>query len=169
MLKIGGYDADQIAAAGPIPVPYLDAAARAQYEVFVSQGMLCQKDGSGALQPMDTQGQTYMYVMDGRGTLYAGDDMDLQHHSSFLSGAPVAAAGAIRVASGQLNYLTDQSGHYAPSTDHTAQVLQKLRSLGVDLSQVQTDYRGMSRQQWAARGTTFDRYYPVEGVRTKPY
>lgn len=168
MLKTSGYDADRLAASGPVPVPYLSAVERARYQVSIANGILSQKGESGAWQPMNTEGMGYMFVMDGKGKLYAGDECVLQHHSSFLAGAPVAAAGVMEVASGRLRYITDQSGHYSPTTDHTNQLLQLLQHRGVDLSKVQIDRVGLSKSQWASQGVAFERVYP-EGTRRKPY
>lgn len=37
------------------------------------------------------------------------------HHSSFLSGKKVAAAGEIKIEKGIIKLVTDESGHYKPS------------------------------------------------------
>lgn len=90
------------------------------------------------------------------------------HHPAFLAGGPLAAAGMIQAAAGRIVFLSDMSGHYAPSQDHTAQILGRLRQAGVPLSDEAVAKTGLTREAWAATGMTFERWYP-EGFRTKPY
>lgn len=59
------------------------------------------------------------------------------HHSSFLRGAAVLAAGNLVVEEGQLMKLTPDSGHYRPHSDNFKWLVHHLRGLGADLSQAQ--------------------------------
>jgi len=40
------------------------------------------------------------------------------HHSSFLAGKPVAAAGEIYIEKGIIKIVTDGSGHYRPAVSN---------------------------------------------------
>ncbi len=53
------------------------------------------------------------------------------HHSSFLGGGDVAAAGEIRAVKGQVEAISDRSGHYRPQTQHTFEAVKQLGALGV--------------------------------------
>ncbi|YAF94638.1 MAG: DUF4157 domain-containing protein [Nodularia sp. CChRGM 3473] len=64
---------------------------------------------------------------------------DKFHHSSFLRGAPVAAAGELVFAEGILKQVTNQSGHYKPGIIHTMQVLQEFKERGVNLKNVELE------------------------------
>ena len=62
------------------------------------------------------------------------------HHSSFVAGAPVAAAGEMTVHHGQVLALSNRSGHYMPPRACLGRVLEKLRQMGVaDLDRVQIE------------------------------
>jgi hypothetical protein len=59
---------------------------------------------------------------------------DKFHHSSFLSGGDVRAAGEWVVAKGKLLFLTNKTGHYHASYDHILAAIDRLHAEGVDLS-----------------------------------
>jgi hypothetical protein len=63
------------------------------------------------------------------------------HHSSFLRGQPIAAAGELIFKDGLLCGVTNSSGHYKPGVEHMVQVLQEFQQRGVDLSDVQVTIR----------------------------
>jgi hypothetical protein len=79
--------------------------------------------------------------MDAQGNIYASTEQVVGqfHHSSFLAGQPVAAAGELQVEAGELKLISNKSGHYKPSPDLTAQALKVLESQGVDVSRVAQD------------------------------
>ncbi|MFJ2991145.1 hypothetical protein [Pandoraea sp. NPDC087047] len=84
------------------------------------------------------------YVMGADGKMYA-DRPDRQNgafpdnHTSFLAGQqPAAAAGEITAHNGVIESLNDLSGHYAPTSRHTQQMLNELHERGVDTSSIQT-------------------------------
>ena len=60
----------------------------------------------------------------------AADDDEVKHHSAFLAGQPVAAAGLWGVKNGQLTRINSESGHYQPPGDYCEQILQERRSVG---------------------------------------
>ena len=57
------------------------------------------------------------------------------HHSGFMAGGVVLAAGHIQIQSGRITFLSDQSGHYKPTIDQTINVLRLLEEKGLDISQ----------------------------------
>ncbi|MFS0516472.1 hypothetical protein ACEYW6_17395, partial [Nostoc sp. UIC 10607] len=91
-----------------------------------------------------------IFVMTVNGKIYAADQaaeyqqgLDprqkqqwIFHHSSFVAGAEVAAAGEIEIKDGVLQGITDASGHYHPDAAMTRQVLQMLQDGGVSLKGV---------------------------------
>ena len=63
------------------------------------------------------------------------------HHSSFLAGAPVAAAGEIKVVNGRLVSISNGSGHYRPPPGYLINFLKVLRRMDpfFDLSTVMVE------------------------------
>jgi hypothetical protein len=130
----------------PDHVDYLDEASRRDKMLHVRDGKLHDSDG----MPFDTSGGRSLhssggraiFVMDEQGNIYASNDhrRGRFHHSSFLAGGPVAGAGELRVVDGKLELISDQSGHYLPPRELTQQVVDRLRSLGVEVSDDQIEY-----------------------------
>lgn len=75
------------------------------------------------------------------------------HHSSFLSGAPVMLAGTVRVAAGTLQYISNNSGHYAPKIADLLAGARQLQHCGLDrptrhkVSILASDFEGLYGQQ----------------------
>ncbi len=66
-----------------------------------------------------------IFVVDLEGNLYAhSHTVGKFHHSSFLSGRPVQAAGEMVVQDGTLKVVTCKSGHYAPTWAEMKQFVQ---------------------------------------------
>ena len=87
-------------------VKYLDPTERANYELHRASGVLTQ--GSGT-EPFNTGGMSTNFSGPGFGIFAMGTDgrmyaeshkAGLFHHSSFLAGGDVAAAGELRVVDG---------------------------------------------------------------------
>jgi hypothetical protein len=77
----------------------------------------------------------FNYVMDSDGLIYAHPNgINFLHHSSFLAGQPVAAAGSMEVYRGRLKFIDNNSGHYWPTIRHLRQMLRELNSRGTDLT-----------------------------------
>ncbi|GEM31565.1 hypothetical protein NN3_25720 [Nocardia neocaledoniensis NBRC 108232] len=123
----------------PLCVEYLDESARQSYRLFVIDGELWTAGGVR----FDTRSGTTargegraVFVMDEQGNLYASTyhERGMFHHSSFLSGGNVAAAGELIVIDGVLQLLTDSSGHYRPARGHTMQAINQLRSMGIPIT-----------------------------------
>ena len=133
----------------PSQVRYLDATERARYKLTIRNGKVY--DSKGKL--FDTHGaksihshgsnKTAIFVMDEEGSLYAGShEYGKFHHSSFLAGQPVAAAGEIEISSGVIRSITDQSGHYWPPAEHLRQALQVIEAQGIKSSTIKVTIFG---------------------------
>ena len=63
----------------------------------------------------------------------------LSHHSSFLAGAPVLAAGMIKVENGRVKAIHEKNGHYQAKTEHMKTFLKLLvrRMPATDWSKVE--------------------------------
>jgi hypothetical protein len=131
-------------------VRYLSDSERAAHKLTFRDGKIY--DASG--KPFDTTaGQSLhpggegraIFVMDEHGSFYASNfhAKGQFHHSSLAAGQPVAAAGELVVKDGVLKMLTDQSGHYWPTTDFSAQAIEALKRLGIDMSGVQVKLSGL--------------------------
>ncbi|MCC7007040.1 MAG: hypothetical protein IT497_10425 [Ottowia sp.] len=75
------------------------------------------------------------YVLSPQNKLYIHSHIPGKfHHSSFLSGLPVQAAGTIKINSkGKLIAITPKSGHYRSTPEMFAKILDSLHKRGVDL------------------------------------
>jgi YD repeat-containing protein len=110
-----------------------DGTGREQFRLHVENGLLVQPDGT----PLDTGGAPYLIVLAPNGALYAGrgdysSDAKL-HHSSFLAGESVSAAGEIVVNAGKVVRVTSRSGHYKPPLCLLDQLSAELVRRGVAL------------------------------------
>ena len=114
-------------------VKYLSARELKQYEVFVNKkGLLVDYKG----KIIDTRnGQTIkggvgsgIFVMSPSGRIFLSQRQAVGkfHHSSFLKGKPVAAAGEISVIDGKIIMMNNSSGHYHPSPLSVDQVIIEL-------------------------------------------
>ena len=84
-----------------------------------------------------------IYVMDGLDNIYSNSHITNEfHHSSFLGGAPVKAAGEFVVTKGKLAAISAKSGHYWPTPKMYTYILSHLYQHGVNLHGVpaRTDY-----------------------------
>lgn len=82
--------------------------------------------------------EKWIYVWDMHSRLYINRKMPGRfHHSSFVAGGAVKAAGSIVVEDGLLKQLTTWSGHYRPRASDIALFLQWLESNHVDMTNVE--------------------------------
>ena len=82
--------------------------------------------------------EKWIYVWDMHSRLYINRKMPGRfHHSSFVAGGAVKAAGSIVVEDGVLKQLTTWSGHYRPRASDIALFLQWLESNHVDMTNVE--------------------------------
>lgn len=113
-----------------------------QHRVFVRDGKLYDVNG----QPVDTSAASNhwtgngqgVFVMDRYGNLYLSNAHEVGrfHHSSFLDGQPVAAAGEMEVHNGELVGVTDRSGHYKPDAGLLQQAMGQMKQQGVNFDHV---------------------------------
>ncbi|CAG8590877.1 11276_t:CDS:2 [Diversispora eburnea] len=76
----------------------------------------------------------WIYVSDCEGKFYVGQKIKGQfHHSSFLSGGAIRAAGGIKIYEGRLLEINPRSGHYKPAQDHFKNLIKRLREEGIDV------------------------------------
>ena len=125
-------------------VKYLSEAERASMEVFVENGKLVDKAGklldtSSASSVFGGGEGKAIFVMDRNGRIFMSSFQKpgVFHHSSFLGGKPVAAAGEITISNGRLVGLTARSGHYRPSISLVNQAKAELGARGVDVSKIE--------------------------------
>ncbi len=123
----------------PDTVHYMTAEEREAHRLFVDADGNLRQASDGSLFD-SSAGSTHwsgggraIFVMDEHGNLYATLDQQVghTHHSSLLGGESVVGAGEIEVRDGKLVAMTDQSGHYQPTTEMNDQVLQSLRDQGL--------------------------------------
>jgi hypothetical protein len=120
-------------------VAYLSKGQRKEYLLKFVGGRLVQ-----GKEPFDTRrNSTFhsgagwaIYVVSLKGQWYAGSHKAANfHHSSFLGGRNVLAAGEIQARNGTPTLLSAKSGHYTPSMSQFLNGVASLKNAGVDLSQ----------------------------------
>jgi hypothetical protein len=81
-----------------------------------------------------------IYVVSPHGQWYAGSHrLGAFHHSTFLGGRPVLAAGEMVVKQGSVTLLTAKSGHYQPSMEQFVNGLKSLKRAGIPLDRCQVE------------------------------
>jgi hypothetical protein len=95
---------------------------------------------NGSYSTYQTASANYndIFAMDLMEFIYVGDPKAGKfHHSTFMSGKPVLCAGEIRLTAGKITYISNESGHYRPSThDLLACVGVLQRKYNVNLNRV---------------------------------
>jgi len=114
-------------------VIYLTPQQRANYELRPRTGQLFRKDG---IIPADTTlfygKRALLYVISPDKKIYCGRGARfILHHSSFLAGEEVIAAGKLMTSNGKVIFMSNNSGHYRPSAEHLLQAAQHFHDLGV--------------------------------------
>lgn len=76
-----------------------------------------------------------IFVMGRTGNIHVSShSVGYRHHSSLLAGTDVAGAGEIEVDKGTLKWISNKSGHYAPSVVHMVQTLHQLQKNKVPMT-----------------------------------
>lgn len=131
-------------------VKYLDKAGRKNYQIDAHGARLWKGDtafDTGKLQTAFSGLGFAIWVLSLKDRFYAGSHKVGQfHHSSFLSGKKVLAAGEMVVSGGKLRLLTGKSGHYKPKLEHLAYAVEILGKQSIDLSSFRV-------QVWKTRHT----------------
>ena len=130
------YDKEETGKVWGTKVAYLDEQQRQQYKLTVQDGKIYNAKGElfdTASAATVLGGGKAIFVMDHDGNMYASTSHAVGkfHHSSFLAGQPVAAAGEIEVHNGVVTVVNRKSGHYRPTESQLNQVAEHLSSLGV--------------------------------------
>lgn len=120
------------------PIEYCDENSRQRFLLTIHEGVIHDADG----RPYDTTGSGLgglgdaIFVMDEGGRIFSSKFAKFGefHHSSFLAGKPVAAAGTLHVKEGIVQRITDRSGHYLPSQPYLMQAVNHLRNQGVKIT-----------------------------------
>ncbi|CAM1361986.1 hypothetical protein [Tenacibaculum xiamenense] len=118
----------------PYSVKYLDETERLKYKVVVKNKKLYNSKGDLVDTKNAGDSSDYLrnaiFVMDRDGTIYLSDFYVPRHfhHSSFLAGAPVSAAGEIKVVNGVIKEIDLSSGHYEPTLKLNEQILKVLEN-----------------------------------------
>ncbi len=120
---------------GSSTVEYLNEAGRAEKLLTVKDGKLYGADGKlfDTSEASAIFSDRAIYVMDENGNFYASlrQERGVFHHSSILAGKPVAGAGEIEVARGEIQYINRSSGHYRPTPEMLQQTVDELRVKGL--------------------------------------
>ena len=119
-------------------VKYLDKAGRKNYRVDANGARMWKGDVAFDTTKLQTafSGLGFaIWVLSPKDRFYAGSHKVGQfHHSSFLSGEKVLAAGEMVVSGGKLRLLTGKSGHYKPQLEHLAYAVELLGKQSIPLS-----------------------------------
>jgi hypothetical protein len=127
------------------PVKYLDTNEREAFKLSFRFGRIIDAEGkvfdTTSSRTLLSNFRRAIFVMDQDGNFFASKfhSVGRFHHSSFLAGAPVAAAGEIEVRKGELVTISDRSGHYLPGRRFTMQALDALQKCGVAIAKVKQD------------------------------
>ncbi|MFE7722602.1 hypothetical protein ACFU44_26570 [Nocardia rhizosphaerihabitans] len=128
-------------------VTYLGAADRARFRLSARDGLLYTADGTlfdttEASTLWSPSGGRAIFVMDADGLIYSSPRHLLGrfHHSSFLAGCPVAAAGELVARNGRIILVSDHSTHYRPARRFTNQILDSLRAQGIPTDAVSVEF-----------------------------
>jgi len=132
----------------PSTVRYMTAAELEAHRVVVINGALYHSDGRVLHMGgpgMHGNRNLGIFVMDEHGNLFVSfDQPGFIHHSSFLSGRPVAGSGDISVENGKIVEINWRSGHYPGDLHKLYRVLDQLYRRGLDLSGILIDGFGGS-------------------------
>lgn len=147
---------DEITQKDHYGVQYLKSnAEREKYRVIIKDGQLYRTKQSGfwifkktTLEPLDTKEFLSFprrgfgnYVINSKGEMFVGRErVGDFHHSTYMQGAPIIAAGMIQIIDGQVRIINPESGHYKPSNSNLREGLTYLSQQSVDLSRCQAEY-----------------------------
>ncbi|WP_213805187.1 hypothetical protein [Granulicella sp. dw_53] len=128
----------------PQRVKYCNETERNDYVITLEQGVF--RNASGDLfhtgnMGTGTAGPGWaIFVIGMDNTFYGGSHRTGQfHHSSFLSAAPVQAAGEIAVNKGKVIGLTNKTGHYKSRSAELVRTLFLLKRGGVDINSIRVN------------------------------
>lgn len=120
-------------------VHYMSTVERESSRIRVWHGKIFDSKGRLIAGSLEGQGKSFLYVMDEAGNIYISSNLEAVarfHHSSFLGGKNVAAAGVLRIRNGEIVYLNNDSGHYWPPRFCLSQAMDQLRFDGADTGKI---------------------------------
>jgi hypothetical protein len=119
-------------------VRYLGWLGRQRYRLTVRNGLLYDRSGKlfdtrDANAPSRSSQPRAIFVVGPKGEFYAAKDHKpgLLHHSSFLAGKQVAAAGDFEVIDGVLTSVSNHTGHYGMPDRFFPQLMSFFSSRGI--------------------------------------
>ncbi len=128
---------------GNLRIPYLNERAREHFKVHVVDGRLCRRISAKdpRLAPLNVTSsydmELHAYVMDAYGAIYLHwlplCRLGRFHLSGLVAGAPVAAAGRLKVYAGHVHIAWSGTFQYPTGNIHLDQFRKRLRQLGADL------------------------------------
>ncbi|GAB9464560.1 hypothetical protein Gpo141_00001989 [Globisporangium polare] len=133
-------------------VQYCDAEARKPFQVRFKSMPAAHKEGAedatAAAVVLAEYAETqelvqtdelskWIFVVDLAGTMFLGRKRKgVFHHSSFVSGAPIFAAGKIMIKHGRVIAIEPHSGHFKPTLRNLTALCHVLREQHVDIEQI---------------------------------
>ncbi|KAI9156944.1 hypothetical protein LWI28_014463 [Acer negundo] len=120
-------------------IKYLGPQEREQYQYIIVDGKMVHKQTGNLLNTnCEPQGSRWIFVISVSKELYAGEKRKGSfHHSSFLAGGTILAAGRLVAEDGKLKSVSAYSGHYRPTTENLGSFLAFLKENGVNVDEVQ--------------------------------
>ncbi|TXG49348.1 hypothetical protein EZV62_025223 [Acer yangbiense] len=127
---------------------FLNKQEREKYQYIIVDGIMVHKQTGNLLNTnCEPQGSTWIFVISASKELYAGEVSLICtfyykrkgsfHHSSFLAGGTILAAGRLVAEDGKLKSVSAYSGHYRPTTENLGSFLAFLKENGVNVDEVQ--------------------------------
>lgn len=94
--------------------------------------------------------------------------MERIHHSTFNAGDDIAGAGELQVRDGQVELLSDASGHYKPGSKQMVQTVQQLEKNNVPIEQLGVEFVGKPEFQYELDYLTGeDKVDPTTGKKVR--
>jgi TPR repeat protein len=111
---------------------YLRPDEREHYRLALHNDAVCYAVSQQAPEPA-----TYLFVLDLNNQLYIASEQreiagnQLFHHSTFLAGEPVIAAGEVTIENNKITKLANYSGHYMPNANAILDAFNRLNEAGM--------------------------------------
>lgn len=110
--------------------------------------------GAGGAHLAGSHPDRESFVMDTDGQFYSADVAaeegarpgERYHHSSLAQGGRVAAAGEVQIRDGEVELISDRSGHYTPNLQMTGQAIDEFEDQGVPIEQVGVELAAKANQ-----------------------
>lgn len=120
-------------------VKYFNQQEKAKHNLFLKNGRFVSFKGKFFSSPFDHESSEYesiLFVIDRNYNFLflPKEQRGKFHHSTLTSGEDVLFAGTAIIINGRLVEISNNSGHYKPSTRQTLEILKFLKNAGVDLS-----------------------------------